>query len=178
MPRSPFRFFQSKVGLAIMSACLIGGTSAVIAAKTAPGRQIITLAATNQIAAGSSPNSTSGSATATSGKPTPTSGESVSPTATAVAIPTNTPRPPTPTPQIGQTIHIGGSIRSISTNPNSFSLHRLGVSTTIDVNSSTSYSGIATSFSSLQVGWSAQVTCVVQADRSCLASQVSAFLDT
>jgi hypothetical protein len=161
-----------------MGACLIGGASALIAAKTAPERQIFTLASTNRIATSSSPTSSSGSATApSSGQTTSTPGDGASPTATAVAIPTNTPRPPTPTPQVGQTIHLGGSIQGIDAGAGTFSLRRLGVTTIIDVNSNTTYSGSATSFSSLQVGWSAQVTCVVQADRSCLASQVNSFLD-
>jgi len=155
-----------------MGACLIGGTSAVLAAKTTPGRQISALASTNQIATGSTPTSSSGSATASFGKTTPTSGESVSPTATTIGVPTAT-RAPTPTPQVGQTIQIGGDIRSISTNPASFSLHRLGVTTIIDVSSTTTYSGVATSFSQLQVGLGADVICVVQADRSCLASHVN-----
>lgn len=177
MPRSPLRFFKSKVGLAIMGACLIGGTSAVVAARATPGRQVSTLATTDQIANGSNPTSSNGTGTATSAQPTSTPGDSASPTATAPSRPTATPRLSTPTPAVGQIVHLFGSIRGINTSAGSFSLHRNGVTTTIDVNSGTTYSGSATSFSGLQLGWFAQVTCQIQADRSCLASQVSANPD-
>jgi hypothetical protein len=54
---------------------------------------------------------------------------------------------------------------------------RLGVSNTIDVNSSTQWSplepGGATSLATLQTGADAQVTCTVQPDGSCLASKVA-----
>jgi hypothetical protein len=161
-----------------MGACLIGGTSAVFAVRTTPGRQVSTLATTDQIANGSSPTSANGTATATSAQPTSTPRGSASPTATAAAIPTDTPRPPTPTPAVGQTVHLGGFIRGINTGASTFDLHRNGVTTTIDVDSSTSYSGSATSFSGLQVDWFAQVTCVIQVDRSCLASQVTTNANT
>jgi hypothetical protein len=178
MAKSPFRFFKGKVGLAIMGACLIGGTSAVLAAKTTPARTIRTVASTDQIANSSNPTSSSGTGTATSTQPTSSPGAGASPTVPAGPRPTSTPRPPTPTPAVGQTIHLDGSIRAINTGGNTFSLHRNGVTTIIDVNSGTNYSGSATSFSSLQINWFAQVTCVVQADRSCQASQVTAFQDT
>ena len=171
MPRSPFGFFKSKVGLAIMGACLIGGTSAAIAASTAPGRPVITVATTDQIANNSSPTTGSGTASATSAKSTSTPGDGASPTVPAGPIPTSTPRPPTPTPAVGQVIHLGGDIRSINS-PRFSVVSRTGVTTIIDVNSGTTYSGFATSFSQLQVGLSAGVTCTVQADRSCLASSV------
>jgi hypothetical protein len=50
-----------------------------------------------------------------------------------------------------------------------------GQSHTIDVVSSTQFTlnGVASSFSAMQAGSDAHVTCKVQADRSCLASQVS-----
>jgi len=185
MGSGPFHFLRSKVALALIGTCLIGGASAALAARITLSQQAaLAESSLSQTSSNSSSSSSTSTLTSTatpskSDSPTATAasggnGGQNSPTATPVIFPTATARPqPTATPAVGQTCTITGSIRVINSGANTFTLRNSGVSHTIDVNSSTAFSGSASSFAALQVGWTATVTGVTQADGSCLASQVN-----
>jgi cytoskeletal protein RodZ len=183
MAKGSSNFFKTKVAMAVIGACLIGGTSAVLAARTVNEGTVLQTsnAVTNnsnsttasQVSTSTS-TTTKSQATATSqattgggggdgNQPTPTTPQS-QPTAR-----------PTATSPVGQTVTLSGSVASVGTN--TFALRRSGVSHTIDVNGGTTFTGAATSFGGLQTGMQVQVNCTVQADGSCLASQVSSSSD-
>jgi len=123
---------------------------------------------------------TSSASTATVAAESPTAGKAA--TYTPAQAPTTPVSPPavspTATSVVGQTINVWGVVSDISLANNTFVVtNRSGASHTIDVNSSTQWSsdgqGSATSLATLQSGSDAQVTCTVQSNGSCLASQVS-----
>jgi eukaryotic-like serine/threonine-protein kinase len=72
---------------------------------------------------------------------------------------TPTPSPPgaTPSPTPPTTVDLRGRIASVSSATQTFVLRSGATSTTIQVTSTTQYSGTATSFSQLQPGWHAEV---------------------
>jgi hypothetical protein len=149
MAKGSVPFFQTKVAMAVIGVVLIGGTSAVLAARTVNEPSVVqTTNAVSAHASGTSQNLTS---TSTKSKAT----------ATAKAKSSS-----------GQTITLSGRVRSVSTTTNTFILVNRSGSHTIDVNSGTTFTGAATSFGGLQVGMDALVTGKVQSDRSCLASRV------
>jgi hypothetical protein len=182
MGKGPLRFFQTKVAMALIGAILIGGTSAVLAARTVNEGSLVQT--TNALTTNSSSTTAGQPATSTStsnasqatataqatagggggGQPTPT---------TPVTQPT---RVPTPTPAVGQTVTYGGTVSNISQTNNTFVVGRTSPHT-IDVNSGTTFTGAATSFGALLSGMHATVTCTVQANGSCLAATVSSSTD-
>lgn len=177
------QFLRSKVALALIGTCLIGGGSAILAAQVTLSQQAALIAANapqNTTYTNTSVPTNTSALTATS---TATSAATVAgsgggggvPTATPVVFPTSTPRPrptATATPAVGQACNITGTISSISA-PSSFRLHSNGVGFTIDVNGSTVFTGSSTSLSGLQVNWTAQVSGTTQANGSCLAVTVN-----
>jgi hypothetical protein len=184
MGRGPFQFIQTKVGMALIGAILIGGTCAVLAARTVNEPSV--LQTSNALTANS--NSTTGGQLAASTSTSnaaqatataqATAGNGDQPTPTTHVIPPT--RVPTPTPYVGQTLTYGGTvsnINAVTSNSGTFVVtsRTSGQTHTIDVTSGTQFTlnGVASSFSALQAGSEAHATCTVQADRSCLASRVS-----
>ena len=165
MAKRPFQSLRGKVGLALIGACLIGGTSAVLAAHTV-NEQVPALAYSSsnsvnntqntsttgsQSTTGTGSQSTTGTGSGTGSRSSTSTtgsgggggggGGGANPTATSPAgiLPTATPRP-TPTPFItGQSCHVSGSITGINTAGNTFTVQYFGRSYTVDVNSGTSF---------------------------------------
>ena len=155
MGKGPVQFFQTKVAMALIGAILIGGTSAVLAARTVNEPSVLQ---TSNALTTNSNSTTSGqlpSATSSTAKPATSS-----PTAVVVpTVPDSKPTvPPTATPAVGQTVTYSGTVTSVSVGTNTFVLTRNGVQHTIDVNAGTTFTGSATSFSGLQVGMHVQAT--------------------
>ena len=180
MGGGPVQFLRSKVALALIGTCLIGGGSAILAAQVTLSQEAALVAANvtqNTTYTNTSVPTSTSAVTATSTTSTATAAGSSGdvPTATPVVFPTATPRPrptATATPAVGQACNISGTISSISA-PSSFRLHSNGVGFTIDVNGSTVFTGSSTSLSGLQVNWTAQVSGTTQANGSCLAATVN-----
>jgi hypothetical protein len=185
MERRPFQFLRGKVGLAVIGACLIGGTSAVLAARTVHEMSASLAYSSNNVSNNSQNTATTGSQSPTDAATSTTEatatthsggggGGGANPTATPITVPTprptQTPRP-TPTPFIvGQSCSVSGSIQSKGSS--SFGVHHNGQNYTIDVNGSTTFTGAATTFALLTVGMDASVNGTTQPDLSCLASTV------
>lgn len=184
MERSPLQFLRGKVGIAVLGACLIGGSTAVVIAKSTPS-QLAARSSPSSSISQTSATSTSGTVAATATSPSLATATTDSggdggqnpPTATPIVFPTRTPRPTATTPVSGQACNLSGGITAISIGANTFTLHHLGVSHTIDVKSSTTFTGSSTTFAGLQVGWTARVNGVTQVDGSCLASSVNSSVD-
>ena len=177
MGKGPLQFLKTKVAMALIGTVLIGGTSAVLAARTVNEPSVIQTSNSVTTNSNSTTSSQLPSATSSSAKATATS----SPTAVGIStVPVSKPTfPPTATPAVGQTVTLFGTVTSVGSN--TFVLTRLGATHTIDVNGGTIWNpgqGGATSLSTLQTGMHAQVTGTVQANGSCLASQVSSSIDT
>jgi hypothetical protein len=117
-------------------------------------------------------------ATGATGSPTvsPTAGNSATYTTAHAPTPTTPVSPPTVSPTATPE-NVWGQVSNISLANNTFVVTRSGVSLTIDVTATTQWipegPGAATSLATLQAGSDAQVTCTVQSNGSCLASQVS-----
>lgn len=118
-------------------------------------------------------NATATSATGLAGATT----ETALPSATASKVPILTEKPTqAPTLQVGQQMTLHGTIASM--NSNGFLLQTSGAGiVTVVVDSQTTYQGAASSFSGLQQGMQADVTCVYQADGTFLAIHVSVEID-
>ena len=138
-------FFKSKVVLAILGAVLFGTSGALVATVpfgSAPSR--------------SAPSALQGQAgLAAVDNATATPGTSA-PTKTPTHIPTRTSRP-TNTPGTGAP-SLRGTVQSVNTSANTFTLLSNGTTITVAVNANTVYQGRATSLNSLQATWSVIVT--------------------
>jgi cytoskeletal protein RodZ len=159
-------FFQSKVALAIIGAVLIGGGAALMASASfsATPNQSSTNQSQNYVnvptSGGSAPSSATTPTTSASGTtPSPTSTPGKSPTAT----PTRRPPTPTPTPKNGQAGTINGTVTSVDTTANQFTVRMIsGALKTVFVNSQTTFQGACTSLSGLHTGWDVVVQGVYQ----------------
>lgn len=155
-------FFKSKVVLAILGAVLFGTSGALVATVpfgSAPSRS-----------APSAPQGQAGLAAVDNATAPP--GSSATPTRT----PTRTPRP-TNTPGAGG-VTLRGSVQSVNTSANTFTIKLFnGTITTVAVTANTVFQGLATSLSSLQVGWSVSVKGTYQAGGTFAASTVNAYID-
>jgi hypothetical protein len=167
-------FFQSKVALAVIGAVLCGGGAALVAAVPFSGftnhaapQQPQSFASIAAIGTGTATPAarTPGSSPTPGGSPTP----GKSPTAT----PTPRPPTPTPTPKAGQAGSVRGTVTNVNTNTSLFAVRVFtGATTTVVVNSQTTFQGACTSLSGLHAGWSVTVQGVYQADGSLLANAV------
>ena len=181
------RAFRTKVGLALIGALVVGGISAAALARPAM-QSHLALANT-----GGSQTTTSSSTLATSGA-TASHGQSATPgtapttgtgaprdttpgdtrpddTPTTAARPTATPRPiPLGSPTATPLPQLEGNIVSTNVSSNSFVLGH----TTVDVTSTTHFSGAASSLSALGSGgyWTAEVRGVHESNGNFLAYSV------
>ncbi len=146
-------FLRSKIMLALIGLFVIGGGSAAIAIATAPKPATSALAL-----AGKTGSAASATATATS---------QPKPTATSRPAPTSPPAPPTT-----QTVDLRGTIANVSPSAGTFSMYSDNFSATVIVNSSTSFSGSASSLSGLQSGWKVEVQGTTQANGNVVATSV------
>jgi hypothetical protein len=164
---------RSKVGIAVLGAVLVGGTSAALAATTAmrPGASTGTPNTANTDPnTGMLPSPTSPSASATPTSPA---------TATSAPTATRTPRPTATLPPVGQTVDLHGSINNINYGAGTFTLYFQGVHLTIVTTPGvTQYQGSSQSFNGLQNGWKAEVKGQMQTDGTFLASLVNSSSDT
>lgn len=157
-------FFKSKVVLAILGAVLFGTSGALVATVqfgSGPSRS-----------APSALQGQAGLAAVNNATATPGS-SSASPTKT----PTRTPGPrPTNTPRTGgQLINLHGTVQSVNTAANTFTIKQTdGTITTVVVNANTTYQGTASSLSSLRAGWLVEVTGIYQTNGTFAASDVNA----
>jgi hypothetical protein len=190
MAKGSSTFFKTKLAMALIGACLIGGTSAVLAARTVNEPSVLQTSnalTANSNSTGSGQPATSTS-TSTSSRATATAqataggggGGGDQPTATTPVGPQPT-RVPTATTAIGQTVTYSGTVSS-PPGTNTFVITRNGVTHTIDVYSGTSWTGGVTGtgtapLASLPVGTHVQVTGTIQLDGSCLAQTVSSNID-
>jgi hypothetical protein len=147
MAKGSVPFFKTMVARALIGIFLIGGTSAVLAARTVNEANVVQT--TNAVMSHSS---------------------ATSQTSTSKSTKKST---KTPTTSVGRTITLAGSVQSVSTANNTFTLVNRTGSHTIDVNSGTTFTGAASSLGGLRPGFDAWVIGTVQSNRSCLASQVS-----
>lgn len=158
-------WIRSRVGLAIIGAIIIGGAAAAIGVSTVwhPASPLVGAVGQN------------GGATATAestATPEPAATQTPQPTATiapTVAIPTPT------------SIGVGSALRGRvvgAPDASSFKMTRNGVTYTIWVDGSTTYTGTATQLSGLQNDYRVTVTIkAVYGSNSFLASRVSSSID-
>lgn len=93
------------------------------------------------------------------------------PQTSATATP---PRSPTPVPNAGQQATIHGTVTQVNTSANKFTVLVItGFTTTVAVNSKTTFEGASASLRGLQTGWSVDVQGFYQADGSLLANHVN-----
>jgi hypothetical protein len=143
MAKGSVPFFKTMVARAVIGVVLIGGTSAVLAARTVNEASLAQT--TNAVTSHSGASGRTPTRAATKTRATP----------------------------VAQTITLTGTVLFVSPAINKFTLVNGTVSHTIDVNSATTFAGAASSLAGLQPGFEARVTGKVQPDSSCLATQVS-----
>jgi hypothetical protein len=162
--------FQSKVALAIIGTVLIGGGAAFIAAASFS-------ATPSQTAANQSQNyvniPASGDDTATPATATSATTPGKSPTATP------TRRPPTPTPTTGgsQATNLRGTVTSVDTANNQFTVMTSSGARTVTVTPQTSFTGACTSLSGMQTQWKVVAQGVYKADGTFAATSVYSSWD-
>lgn len=161
---------KSRVVQAIVGALLVGSLGATWAALPyLPfGMSNAPLSATTSQGQDAPQDQPDGSADVT---PQATPQAIASPSVTARRAPTATRQPS------GQSIDLHGSIRSVDTSAQSFTLSVGGTLETITVNSRTTYEGSAQQFSDLREGWKAEVSCTQVAATTYLATHVHAEID-
>jgi Domain of unknown function (DUF5666) len=168
--------FQSKVALAIIGTLLLGSGAALIAAGPFS-------ATANQTTTRQSPNYTIGSANGTAtATPAPSATNNppgVTPTSGKTPTATPKPRPPTATPTTGsgQVTTLNGTVTSVNTAANQFTVRSGGVTKTVTVTSQTTFTGACTSLSGMNTGWQVRAQGTYQADGSFAASSVNSYFD-
>ena len=176
------RAFRTKVGLAIMGAVVVGSISAAALARPAvPSNVALATSGGSQTTSSSSTLATSGATASHDQSATPGTGptrgagapRATAPddTPTTAVRPTATPRPvPSGSPTATPLPQLEGNIVSTNVAGNSFVLG----SKTVDVTSTTHFSGAASSLSTLGSGgyWSAEVRGVYESNGRFLAYSV------
>ncbi len=158
---------RSKVGIAVLGAVLLGGLGAYMGAASAwRPSQLPSGSVANTGAAAIGTTSPSATSTGSAGKQT----RNPSPTNTPGSSPTT---PPVTPVSSGQTVDLHGTIGTINTTANSFTLNNSGSLITVVVNGQTAFQGSASSLQGLRSGWQAEVKGQTQSDGSFLAFLVN-----
>src|SRR5215469_8882515 len=163
------RWASSRVALAALGAILVGGITATWIVL--PSLHLGPLSGAPAGSIPAHPGATSGPRATASG-----GGSSL-----ATATPRAGSNVPTATPsgQSGQPVDLHGNIVQVNTASSSFTYQELGGPLdTIYVNGSSSYTGSASSLSTLTPGWAAEVVGVRQSATTCLASLINEASNT
>ena len=180
-------FLRSKLALILFAAIVVAGICGFLAARSAMPQAAVSASSGGSGSGGTATVGGSASTTATTGSsssPTAggggggpkggggTKGGGVTPTATATRVPPT----PTPIPQAGQPLTVRGDVTSVTTSSNSFVVHVFGGGGTYSctVSQSTTWSGLASSISTLQVGMQVDATGVYQGGGAVTVAHVNA----
>jgi hypothetical protein len=174
-------FLRSKLALIIFAAIVVAGICGFLAARSAMPQAAVSASSGGSGSGGTATVGGSASTTATTGSsssPTAggtgggTKGGGVTPTATATRVPPT----PTPIPQAGQPLTVRGDVTSVTTSSNSFVVHVFGGggTYTCTVSQSTTWSGVASSISTLRVGMQVDASGVYQGGSAVTVSHVNA----
>jgi hypothetical protein len=177
-------FLRSKLALILFAAIVVAGICGFLAARSAMPQAAVSASSGGSGSGGTATVGGSVSTTATTGSsssPTAggtgggggsTKGGGVPPTATATRVPPT----PTPIPQAGQPLTVRGDVTSVTTSSNSFVVHVFGGggTYTCTVSQSTTWSGVASSISTLRVGMQVDASGVYQGGGAVTVSHVDA----